>query len=47
MQVAQHCNILQLVIRGMLKLALGVPAAAPDVIRAEGPMGIQPVGEGG
>ena len=47
MQITQHCNILQVVIRGMLELALGIPAAAPDVIRAEGPMGVQPMGEGG
>lgn len=47
MQVAQHSNILQLVVRGMLELALGIPAAASDVIGAEGPMGVQPMGEGG
>ena len=31
----------------MLELALGIPAAAPDVIGAEGPVGVQPVGEAG
>lgn len=31
----------------MLELALGIPAAAPDVIGAERPVGVHPMGEGG
>ncbi len=47
MQVSQHSHALQLVVRGVLILTLGISAAASDVIGAQGPVGVKAVGEGG
>lgn len=45
-QISEQSHIFQLIVRSMLVWALGIPAAASDVIGAKGPMGIQLVTEG-
>lgn len=44
-QVPQHSHILQLVVRSVLILTLGIPAAASDVVGAQWPVGVKAVGE--